>query len=113
MSNANLSQHHCVPCEGGTAPLTRQEFTVYLDQVKDWTILNDLALERDFTLKNFKAAVAFINAVAEVAESEGHHPDITLYDYKKVKINLTTHAIKGLSINDFVMATKIDLLPRE
>lgn len=90
--------------------MTREEFTVYLDQIKDWTVVNDLSLERDFQLKNFNAAVEFINQIASVAESEGHHPDIFLHDYKQVKITLTTHAISGLSINDFVMATKIDAL---
>lgn len=106
----NLTSHHCVPCEGGTLPLTREECSVYLDQVKEWTVLNDLVLEREFSLKNFKAALAFINKIGEVAESEGHHPDLLLHDYKKVTVTLTTHAIKGLSINDFVMASKIDQL---
>ena len=68
------------------------------------------ALEKEFVLKNFTAAVDFINKIAQVAESEGHHPDILLYDYKKLKITLTTHAIDGLSINDFVMAMKINEL---
>lgn len=103
-----LAHHHCVPCEGGIAPLSRAEFSVYLPQVADWQIIDDLSIERDFTLKNFKAAVAFIDQIADVAESEGHHPDLLLHDYKKVKVMLTTHAIKGLSVNDFVMAIKID-----
>lgn len=93
--------------------MTREEFSVYLDQVKDWTIVNDLSIEREFTLKNFRAAINFIDKIADLAESEGHHPDFTLHDYKKLKISLTTHAIGGLSINDFVMATKIDALDKE
>lgn len=111
--STQLSQHHCVPCEGGTQPLTRAEFTVYLDQVKDWEIVGEKALQKTFTLKNFVAAVEFINRIAQVAESEGHHPDLKLHEYKKLTVHLTTHAIKGLSINDFVMAVKIDeLLPQ-
>ncbi len=108
--SSQLSTHHCVPCEGGTKPLTRKEFSVYLPQVKDWNIIKDKLLEKDFSFKNFTEAISFINKVAEVAEIEGHHPDIYLHNYKKVKITLTTHAIKGLSINDFVMAVKINLI---
>jgi len=109
-TTSDLSQHHCVPCEGGIAPLSRREFSVYLDQVKDWIIINDVVIEREFSFKNFKAAIAFMNQIAEVAESEGHHPDLLLHDYKKLKVTLSTHAIKGLSINDFVLAIKIDAL---
>lgn len=111
MDTSDLSTHHCVPCEGGTKPLTRAEFTVYLDQVKDWQIVNDeKAIEHEFTLKNFKGAIEFITKIAAIAEAEGHHPDLLLHDYKKVKVMLSTHAIGGLSVNDFVMAVKIDAL---
>lgn len=106
-----LTKHHCVPCEGGTKPLTRAEFEVYLPQVSDWNVTeHDHALAKEFTFKNFAEALAFINKVGGIAESEGHHPDINLHDWKYVSIYLTTHAIKGLSINDFVLASKIDLL---
>lgn len=111
--STNLATHHCVPCEGGTQPLTRAEFSVYLDQVADWQVIDDVRLEREFILKNFAAAILFINQIAEIAESEGHHPDLLLHSYKKVKVTLTTHAINGLSVNDFVLAVKIDQLPRE
>jgi len=105
-----LSSHHCVPCEGGVAPLTREEFSVYLPQVSNWTILEGTALQRQFTLKNFSDCIAFINTIAEIAENEGHHPDLFLHDYKKLTVTLSTHAIKGLSVNDFVLAVKIDEL---
>lgn len=105
-----LSQHHCVPCEGGVAPLTRAEFSVYLPQVNKWRVVNDHELEREVVFKNFKEAITFINQVAEIAESEGHHPDLFLHDYKKVKLTLSTHAIDGLSVNDFVLAVKINEL---
>lgn len=105
-----LSHQHCVPCEGGTKPLTREEFVVYLPQVESWEVVDEKMLRKEFTLKNFKAAIHFIDQIAEIAESEGHHPDLFLHDYKKLTITLSTHAIGGLSINDFVLAVKIDEL---
>jgi 4a-hydroxytetrahydrobiopterin dehydratase len=103
-----LTNQKCVPCEGGVDPLTRSEFEQYLEQVSDWTVLNDRALEREFTFADFKKALAFINNAGDIAESEGHHPDIYLHGWNKVRLTLTTHAIGGLSINDFVLAAKID-----
>lgn len=106
-----LTHQKCVPCEGGVAPLTREEFSQYLAAVPDWQVVkNDTAIERDFAFKNFKAAMEFINKVADIAESEGHHPDMYLHDWKFVRIALWTHAIKGLFINDFILAAKIDAL---
>lgn len=105
-----LSKHHCVPCEGGTKPLTPSEYQDYLPQVTEWRIVDEKSLERDFVVKNFSSAVTFITEIAKIAESEGHHPDLLLHQYKHVKVMLSTHAIGGLSINDFVMAIKIDEL---
>lgn len=108
---SSLLHQHCVPCEGGTAPLTKEEYRVYLPQVSTWTITPDeKRIEKEFSFKSFKESVAFINAVATIAESEGHHPDLCLHDFKQVRVSLWTHAINGLSINDFVLATKIDQL---
>ena len=110
-SEVPLTHQKCVPCEGGTKPLTRFEFQIYLDSVKDWQVINDeKAIQKELTLKNFKEVVKFINQIAEIAESEGHHPDLSLHDYKKLTITISTHAIGGLSINDFILAAKIDLL---
>ena len=103
-----LSDKKCAPCEGGVDPLTREEFSVYLEQVSDWTVVDDKKIERTFTFKDFAKALDFVNAVGAIAEEEGHHPDIFLFGWNKVKITLFTHAIGGLSINDFIMATKID-----
>jgi 4a-hydroxytetrahydrobiopterin dehydratase len=105
---SDLSKEKCVPCEGGVTPLTRKEFEQYLDQVKEWSVLDDKAIAREIKLKNFKDALQLINQVGEVAEQEGHHPDIYLHGWNKVTFTLSTHAIGGLSINDFVMASKID-----
>ncbi len=106
----DLSSHHCVPCEGGTAPLTRAEADTYLAAVSAWAYVGGIekSITRDFEFADFKAAVSFVNKIAEIAESEQHHPDISLHDYKKVTITLTTHAIGGLSVNDFVIASKIN-----
>lgn len=109
----HLSKGHCMPCEGGVDPLIRGEFAPYLEIVKDWTVATDeKSIERNFKFKDFKQALAFINKVGEIAESESHHPDINLHGWNMVRITLSTHAIKGLSINDFVVASKIDLIPQ-
>lgn len=105
-----LIQQKCVPCEGGVDPLKREEFEKYLDQVKEWQVVDDVQLLREFRFENFKQALDFVNKVGKIAEKEGHHPDIYLYEWRKVRLSLTTHAIGGLSINDFVLASKIDLV---
>jgi 4a-hydroxytetrahydrobiopterin dehydratase len=107
----DLKSQKCVPCEGGTKPLTRIEFEKYLKAVSDWNVVeNDKKIQREFTFKNFKMALEFINKVGGIAEEEGHHPDLFLHNYKKVTITLSTHAIGGLSINDFILAAKINAL---
>lgn len=103
-----LSEKKCEPCEGGVDPLTRDQFSVYLEQLPDWQVLDDKKIEKDFQFKDFPQALAFVNKVGAVAEEEGHHPDIFVHDWNKVKISLWTHAIGGLSINDFVVASKVD-----
>lgn len=91
-------------------PMTRKEFEQYLTVVKDWIVIEEKKIEKDYKFKNFKEALAFVNKVGEIAESENHHPNIFLYGWNKVKLTLTTHAIKGLSQNDFIMAAKINAL---
>ena len=103
-----LTHKKCVPCEGGTKPLTKDEAAPYYEQVPSWT-MHDKSLEKQFTFGNFIKAMAFINKVADIAEGEGHHPDIHVF-YNKVKLELSTHAIGGLSINDFIVASKVDQL---
>jgi len=106
----DLTQKKCVACEGWMKPLTRKEFTPLLKQVKSWQVREGKAIEKAFEFKNFKAALAFVNRVGSLAEEEGHHPNIFLHGWNKVLITLSTHAIKGLSENDFILATKIDRL---
>jgi 4a-hydroxytetrahydrobiopterin dehydratase len=106
-----LSTKKCEPCEGGGDPLTRKDFKVYLEQVNEWTFVeNDTKMEREYEFKDFKGALDFVNRAGEIAEEEGHHPNIYIHDWNKVKMVLYTHAIGGLSINDFVVAVKIDQL---
>lgn len=101
-----LSEQKCVPCHGGVPVLTAEEARSLHEQVKSWQLLPD-RLERELTFGDFMAAIRFINTIAPLAEQEGHHPDIHNY-YNKVRFVLTTHAIGGLSKNDFILASKID-----
>lgn len=104
----DLLHQRCVPCEGGVAPLEKQEIGEYMAELKsEWKVLDDKAISRDFAFKNFVETMKFINAVADIAEHEGHHPDMDIR-YNKVNILLTTHAIGGLSVNDFILARKIE-----
>ena len=105
----DLSKKHCVPCEGGVPPLSREDAQPYLAQVPRWEISEDgKRISRTWSCKDFRAACAFVNAVAEIAEREQHHPDIHLENYRRVRIDLSTHAIHGLSENDFILAAKIE-----
>jgi 4a-hydroxytetrahydrobiopterin dehydratase len=109
-STSDLLQKKCVPCEGGTEPLKGEKLSFYTPAAPDWTVVEETALQRKFSFKNFKEALVFVDNVGELAESEGHHPDINLHNWNKVTITLSTHAIKGLSENDFIMAVKINQL---
>jgi len=108
---SNLTQKHCKPCEGGTPPLTDEAARAFLSQLSsEWQMAEGHKIQREFKFKNFREAMAFLNRVAEVAETEGHHPDINLHGWNKVTIALSTHSIVGLSENDFIMAGKIEQL---
>ena len=105
--NIKLSDQKCVACEGDmTQLLTQEEVVKNLKQIRDWK-LDSKALTKDFLFKDFVSAMKFTNSVAGIAEKEGHHPDMTI-SYDKVKITLSTHAINGISMNDFIVASKID-----
>lgn len=101
-----LADQTCVPCEGGVEPLTEEQASKLLAQVKGWK-LEKSTIRKEYTFKDFREAIAFVNTVADIAEREGHHPDIMIW-YRVVTLVLTTHAIGGLSINDFVLAAKVD-----
>jgi 4a-hydroxytetrahydrobiopterin dehydratase len=107
--SGDLTKKKCVPCEGGVKPLTPAEYGTYLrTKLSDWHDVEEKKIEKDYKFKNFQEALDFVSKVGQIAEEEGHHPDIYLHNYKFVKLTLYTHAIGGLSENDFILASKID-----
>ena len=103
-----LDKQKCIPCEGGVQPLDAHEIAHLLSHIPGWALTGDSkALHRRFQFKNFKQALAFVNKIGEIAESEGHHPDI-LFGWGYVECILTTHAIDNLHQNDFIVANKIN-----
>lgn len=106
---SDLLSRHCVPCEGGMEPLARTTAEAYLTATPGWDLVLDepSRLTRKLKFKDFAEAMQFINRVADVAEEEGHHPDFSV-SWNRVTLELTTHAIGGLSENDFIMAAKIN-----
>jgi len=103
----DLSSKRCIPCEAGTPPLGAAAAAELGKRVPAWKIEGAKKISRDFTFNDFREAMAFVNRVAEIAESEGHHPDIAVF-YNRVRLTLSTHAIHGLSENDFIVAAKVD-----
>ena len=109
--SAPLGTKKCKPCEGGISPLTIEQAKEFHAQTPQWAIIEyGKMIARTFVFKNFKEALAFVNKAGEIAEGEDHHPDLNLHAYKKVTVTLWTHAIDGLSENDFIVAAKIDIL---
>ena len=108
---SNLARKTCVPCRGGTPPLKGAELKAIAAEVPEWTIVNEHHLTRNFKFPDFRRALDFVNRVGELAEQQGHHPDILLA-WGKAEITLWTHKIDGLSEGDFIMAAKIDELAR-
>ena len=108
---SDLFDKKCKPCEGGVLPFDITEIHKYQKKVDGWDIVQNkdkiYTLEKKFTFKNFLDSQNFINEVGKISEIEGHHPDI-LFGWGYAKINITTHAIEGLSENDFILAAKID-----
>jgi|SRR3989344_9391302 len=106
-----LAQNICVPCRVGAPTLTDEEIKKYIVQISDWQVEdNPKKIAKEFEFKGFKEAINFVNKIAQLAESEGHHPNIYIHSYKKVKLELWTHKIRGLHKNDFILAAKIDKL---
>ena len=107
----SLAESRCEPCEGNLRPLADAAVAVLLAEVPAWR-LDDGKLVRSFTLENFASAMRLANRVAAIAEEEAHHPDIRVHGWNKVDLTIFTHAIGGLSRNDFVLAAKIDAATR-
>ncbi len=107
-----LTQKKCVPCEGGVPKLTDSEVDALLANLPGWTKSEGgQRIKREWRVKNFMAAIDFFNQVARLAESEGHHPDLHVVGYRDVMVEIWTHAIGGLSENDFILAAKVDAIP--
>ncbi len=107
-----LVRKTCVPCEGGIPSLTAVEAESLLGRIEEWALSHEgNRIRREWTAKNYQSAIDFFVSVAALAEREGHHPDLHLEGYRHVSVELWTHAIGGLSENDFILAAKIDQLP--
>ncbi len=116
----DLLTKKCVPCEGGAKPLSHDEIMNFMVHVPGWNLLEEVSenlknlgmgakISREYKFADFIGSINFVNFVAEIAESEGHHPDIKI-NYNKVTLELATHAIGGLSENDFILAAKVDAM---
>ena len=109
----DLTKKKCIPCEKGTPPLNERQENTLIKAVENWDLVRTGVhrLKKTFRFTGFSSAIGFVVQTALIAESEGHHPDIHIY-YAKVEIELSTHAIGGLSENDFILAAKIDDLKK-
>jgi 4a-hydroxytetrahydrobiopterin dehydratase len=107
-----LTERKCLPCEGGVAPLSQGDAQALMSKLAPgWTLSESAThLTRDFRFKNYYRTMSFVNAVAHVANIEDHHPDLEV-GYNHCRVTYSTHAIQGLSDNDFICAAKIDLIP--
>lgn len=106
----SLAQKQCVPCRGGVPPLKGKEISQLQQQLHShWQVIDEHRLEREFRFKNFRQALEFTNRVGELAEAQGHHPDIFL-GWGKVRLTVLTHKIGGLTESDFIFAAKVDQL---
>ena len=112
VSACQLARGKCKPCEGGVAPLSLDESKSLLQAVPEWSITPDgKRLRRSWKVKDFLTALDFFQRIGTISEEEDHHPDLHLESYRRVTIEIWTHAIGGLSENDFILAAKIDQLP--
>lgn len=106
---SELAQRQCVPCRGGVPPLAGEEIKKLHEQLKAWEVVNEHHLRKEFRFANYAEALAHVNRVSEIAEVQGHHPDIC-FGWGKVEVLIWTHKIDGLTESDFILAAKIDEL---
>lgn len=104
-----LADRQCVPCRGGVPPLEGEKLAAFARQVPGWQVIDGHHIERRYEFPDFAKALAFVNRIGEVAEQQGHHPDLFL-TWGEVRVKLFTHKINGLSESDFILAAKIDRL---
>ena len=113
-TSEQLVAKKCVPCEGGVPAYSSAEAEAQLQKLSGWSFSHEgQRIRKKWTAKNFVAAMDFFNRVADLAEQEQHHPDLHLEEYRNASIEIWTHAIGGLSENDFILAAKIDEIPIE
>jgi 4a-hydroxytetrahydrobiopterin dehydratase len=113
MRTSELAQKTCVPCRGGVPPLQDKDLSDFhrmLAEPDQWNVINQHHIVRTFKFPDFKSALAFVNRVGELAEAQGHHPDILL-GWGKAEITIWTHAVDGLTESDFILAAKIEQIP--
>ncbi|MFH1027202.1 MAG: 4a-hydroxytetrahydrobiopterin dehydratase [Pseudomonadota bacterium] len=107
---SDLANRECIPCKGGVQPLKGRELTELLDKLGGgWMVVDEHHLEKEYRFKDFRTALAFTNRVGELAETQGHHPDIHL-SWGRVKLTIWTHKINGLTESDFIFAARTDKL---
>lgn len=106
---SSLAEKTCIPCRGGVPPLKGEELQKLARQVEGWEVVNEHHVKKTFKFPDFRGALAFVNKVGELAEEQGHHPDISLA-WGKAEITIWTHKIDGLTESDFILAAKIDKL---
>ena len=104
---SQLASKQCVPCRGGVPPLTGEEIKPLLGQLQEWEVINEHHLRKMYRFSNFRESLAFVNKVGELAEDQGHHPDIC-FGWGQAEITIWTHKINGLTESDFILAAKID-----
>ncbi len=110
-SSQPLARRTCVPCKGYIPPLQGAALAQFSAELPRWKVIEDHHIEKDFEFSDFRTALNFVQQVGDVAEEQGHHPDILLR-WGKVKITIYTHKIEGLSESDFILGAKIDEIPR-
>jgi len=106
---SELSSRQCVPCRGGVPPLQGEEISRLLNQLAGWEVINQHHLKKNYRFADFKEALMFVNRIGELAEEQGHHPDIC-FGWGQAEITIWTHKIDGLTESDFILAAKIDSL---
>jgi 4a-hydroxytetrahydrobiopterin dehydratase len=106
---SELAERQCVPCRGGVPPMKGEQINEMSSQLPDWQVVNEHHLQRAYSFKDFRETLDFVDRVGELAEAQGHHPDIC-FGWGKADITIWTHKIDGLTESDFVLAAKIDKL---
>jgi 4a-hydroxytetrahydrobiopterin dehydratase len=104
---SDLAEKQCIPCHGGVPSLTAEQISKFAPQIPDWQVVDQHHLERSYEFNDFKSALGFVNRLGDLAEEQGHHPDIC-FGWGRAEVKIWTHAINGLTESDFILAAKID-----